>query len=150
MLKNKDYLDFPIYKIHDNSKGELVKKNEFSHSYLSILISEPDNSKENIEFLKKIISALNISWDSDCRLRVFSNNDKIDFSKILDEDKSNYIIGFGFQPDQFNTQAILKINKWNKFNSFNLLISYKLSGLKNNIANKRTLWNELQHEFNGK
>lgn len=150
MLENKDYIDFPVYKISDNSKGKLVKSNEFSHAYLTILIPENDNSSANLDFLKKIISALNISWESDCRIRSFQIYTKIDIYKILHEDKSKYILSFGFAPENFNSQAILNTNKWNKFNSFKMLLSFTLSGLKDNNVNKRILWNELQKEFNGK
>jgi len=150
MHKNKDYIDFPIYKMTENSEGELIKTNKFSYAYLTILIPESDNSNNNIEFLKKIISALDISWESDCRIRVFKNDKRINLAKIFYNDNSNYLIAFGFATDQFDTQAILKINKWNNFNSFNLLLSYSLAELIDNNTNKRILWNELKSKFNGK
>ena len=150
MSKNKEYIDFPVYKLQERSEGELVKKNKYSYAYLTILIPESDNTTKNIEFLKKIISALNISWDSDCRIRIFNNNVKIALASIAYNDKSKYYIAFGVSPEQFDIQAILKINKWNNFNSFNILLSYKLDQLIDNNTNKRILWNELKSKFDGK
>ncbi len=150
MKKNSDFFDFPVYKTASLSKGKLVKSNQFPHAYLTVLIPESDYSAENNEFLKKIISALGISWDSDCRVRTFSNHDILNTSLIFDKDKSNYILGFGLQPNRIDTQAILELNIWNKFNNFNLLLTYRLPELKNNNVNKRILWNKLKDEFGEK
>ena len=150
MILNNDYFDFPVYKIPDSQEGILVKSNKFPQSYLTVLILDEENSLENLDFLKKIISALGISWDSDCRIRTFSNNVQINLAGIINSDKSKYIIGFGIDKKDFAIQAELLVKKWNRFNSFRLLLSLQLTKLKNDTTQKRILWNELQKEFNGK
>ncbi len=150
MGANNGFIDFPLYSIPDSSGGKLVKSNEFSHSFLTAVINGNEYNPDNMDFLRKIISALKISWDSDCRVRIFNESQNISITKLLNEDKSKYFLAFGFSPKQFNTQAILQINKWNRFDSFKLLLSFKLEDLKSNTSHKRILWNELQTEFNGK
>ena len=142
-----DFLDIPVYISPLTTSGRLYKTH-IDNAPLCILTSEDE--MEYIEFLAKIIKAINYDIEKDCNIRVFDENDIIGLKDIVNMDSPEYILVFGLELKRFDVQAVLKAYDWNRFENFSLLHSYGLRSLFNNQRYKKLLWSQLKTGFDGK
>jgi len=117
------------------------------HQSWLIFVSENELTQTNLlELLKKIILALNLTWDHDSKIIAYQPNSYFKFNQISNS-TVKCILGFGIAPSQIGLQGFEK--KHHVYTASNktilfadLLVNYT------NDASKKSLWKALQEANN--
>lgn len=139
-----NYFDFDIY-LSDNIENETfeIEKN-FENPNFLVIVNAKDFDDEVYSFLEKIFASISVDLNNDCGLIKADESKKFRFGEIANSEFPKYIISFGIEPANFNTQAELKIRTWNNFETFSVLIFENLRQIMNKTELKRKLWENLK------
>lgn len=113
-----------------------------SHSWL-VFVSDRELAQTNLtDLLKKIINALNISWDHDVKIISFNPTSCLQFNQIVNS-SLKCIVGFGINPNQLSLQGFN--NKHQVYSIYNKLVLLADSlETYSNDQSKKVLWKALQ------
>lgn len=139
-----NYFDFDIYLSENiENKALDIEKNIENPNFL-VIVNNKDFDEEVKNFLEKIFASISVDIDKDCGLIKADDSKKFKFGEISNSGLPKYIISFGIEPANFETQAELKIRIWNNFETFSVLIFENLRQIMNKTELKRKLWENLK------
>lgn len=112
------------------------------HTWL-VFVSDNELAQTNItDLLKKIVHALNISWDHDVKISPFNTTTCIQFNQFANS-SIKFIVGFGINPMQLCLQGFdTKHQVYSIYNKHILFAEYL--GTYTNDATKKVLWMALK------
>jgi hypothetical protein len=139
-----NYFDFDIYLSENHDEKTLyTEKNIENHNFL-VIVNNKDFDEEVKNFLEKIFASISVDLNKECWLIKADESKKFRFGEISSSGLPKYIISFGIDPANYETQAELKTRNWNNFETFSVLIFENLRPIMNNIELKRILWENLK------
>ncbi len=112
------------------------------HTWL-VFVSDNELAQTNLtDLLKKIVNALNISWDHDVKISPFNTTSCLQFNQIANS-SLKCVVGFGINPNQLSLQGFN--NKHQVYSIYNkhLLFADSLETYSNDQS-KKVLWKALQ------
>jgi hypothetical protein len=123
----------PTKKIESTEKSKLL-----------IVITENENASDKIDFLKAIVKALKIDFDSDCVLIPTAPNDYNVGKALVNFD---HAIIFGLTPIEVAINTGNKLLKVMRFEHRNVLFCENLKAIQSDQTKKAQLWKILQQMF---
>jgi hypothetical protein len=109
-----------------------------------LFIKKTDTDVANMELLSKIMSALKLSLEEDCKIIVL--NAEIHASSMINIFKQ--IIVFGIEPAYLGLNLSYKLYRVNHLENRTLIFSHSLAELKTDDQKKGVFWKSLQMMFN--
>ncbi|MGE5356553.1 MAG: hypothetical protein ACM3PT_09995 [Deltaproteobacteria bacterium] len=140
----KEYIDFDIYHLKKSQRGKVISSGISGGEKLIILVKSRSFTDENMGFLKKIITSINIDIENECCILGLEDKNYISTDGLFDICDCKHVISFGIDIAFFDVQAKLKKRNWNNFETFSLLIFDDLSSISLNQDLKRKLWEQLK------
>jgi hypothetical protein len=145
-LKNSFY-DFTAYNIADSENFHSIVSGKNDRR---ILIGFLDEQRADLEvFLKKIITAAKINFDSDCL--ILRGDAEIltlpSFSQLRSQHKIEKVVLFGIKGKDMGINIQTPIYIPFEFNRCQFLFADKLSMIENSLERKKALWSGLQTIF---
>lgn len=139
-----NYFDFDIYLSYKPDEKALeIEKNIENPNFL-VIVNNKDFDEEVKNFLEKIFASISVDLYKDCGFVRADDSKKFRFGEISNSGLPKYIISFGIEPANFETQAELKVRLWNYFETFSVLIFENLKIIMNSTELKRKLWENLK------
>lgn len=108
-----------------------------------VFVSESELTQTNLtDLLKKIVNALNVSWDHDVIIFPFNSTSSLKFNQIA-HSSLKCVIGFGINPIQLSLQGFE--NKHQVYSIYNKFILFAdFLETYSNESTKKVLWKALQ------
>ncbi|MFK7934859.1 MAG: hypothetical protein AB8G22_15225 [Saprospiraceae bacterium] len=140
---NSSFFDFQVF-LPPTGDISVVGQHQ---KKVTILCDYSDDTTEQIDFLRKIMSAAKFDLDTDVALIQLKNQQDWQFVSYQRQSQPKYCISFGVTPQrmglQFNTQPYQPFS----YADCTFLFAHPLANLQENVAYKGALWKCLQHLF---
>lgn len=112
------------------------------HTWL-VFVSDNELAQTNLtDLLKKIVNALNISWDHDVKISPFNTTTCMQFNQFVNS-SIKFIVGFGINPMQLSLQGFDTKHQVYSIYNKHLLFADSLETYSNDQS-KKVLWKALQ------
>jgi hypothetical protein len=139
-----DFLNFDIYQLQNNADNlEIIHDNNARHTL--ILMTSKD--KEQLDFLGKILKAVQYDITQDVLLISLPQETQIDLTKMMRDVDISRVILFGIPLKDIGIHYNLPNYRPVTINSKTFLLAEKLGQISNNQLKKKDLWNALQKVF---
>ena len=139
-----DFLNFDIYQLQNNADNlEIIHDNNARHTL--ILMNSKD--KEQLDFLGKILKAVQYDITQDVLLISLPQETQIDLTKMMRDVDISRVILFGIPLKDIGIHHNLPNYRPVTINSKTFLLAEKLGQISNNQLKKKDLWNALQKVF---
>ena len=139
-----DFLNFDIYQLQNNADNlEIIHDNNARHTL--ILMNSKD--KEQLDFLGKILKAVQYDITQDVLLISLPQETQIDLTKMMRDVDISSILLFGIPLSKVGIHYNLPNYRPITINSTTYLLAEQLGQISKNQMKKKELWTALQKVF---
>lgn len=139
-----DFLNFDLYKINNNSDNINIVYNNDTRKTM-ILLKKSD--EEHLEFLSKILSAVQYQITKDVVLITIEQETKTSLTNMMKNINISTIVLFDITPKDISLNYNLPKYFPLKINEKTLLLVDSLNQISKNKIKKKELWTALQKVF---
>lgn len=139
-----DFLGFDVYNINNpNDNIDIIYNNDISNTIIFIKSSD----KDHLDFLTKILGAIQFDITKDIVLIEKLNTEKISLINIIKKYNINKIILFNIPQKDLGLSFQLPNYRPLKVNNSTFLLADSLNQISKNKVKKKELWTALQQMF---
>ncbi len=138
-----DFTIFPLEEVREaikNAVGSNQKK-------LAVVLEASTDSKENLEFLSKILAAIKVDMANDVLLLKITPQRGFSFAELKALCPVEYLLGFGGHPTQCGIHALIEPYRGTSLLNTQILWADSLDKIAQQQDLKKALWLQLKEMF---